>query len=109
MKTFVKTSFLLVLLVPGMALASTSQQPLELPEVMTTTGSKFMVRCSDEAFSKATNPRVLAIRCQEMLTAWRHEASSRQALAQGGDGLGRRDAIPSFGAIRGIPAYPPPR
>ncbi|WP_093289138.1 hypothetical protein [Pseudoxanthomonas sp. CF125] len=107
MKAFVKTSLLLALLVPGMALASTPPQPLELPKEMTITGSKFIVRCSDEAFSKATNPRVLAIRCQEMLAAWRQEAAWRQGLARGESGLVSRDIIPTL-AIRGIPAYPPP-
>ena len=113
MKILLKTSLLLTLLSPALTMAATPPKPFELPQVVTTTGAKFVARCSDEDFNRASNPRILAIRCQELLTLWQYEASWRQqaslAVGKPGDPIMPNPGIPAFNAIRGIPAYPSAR
>jgi hypothetical protein len=104
MKSLVKPSFLLGLLLPGIAFATNAPKSQELPQVMTTTGTKFVARCSDKAFAKATNPRILATRCAELLDYWRVEASMRDSIARNG-----RYEPPAFSYVRGTRPAPPPR
>jgi len=106
MKWLVKPSFLLALLLPGIAFATRAPQPQAqpLPQVMTTTGMKFVARCSDRAFAKASNPRILAIRCAELLDSWRIEADMRVSVAESG-----RYEPPAFSFVRGSRPAPPPR
>ena len=95
---------LVIMLAPAMASASSKPQSQELPQVMTTTGTKFVARCSDKAFTKATAPQILAIRCAELLDSWRVEASMRKSLAKDG-----RYEPPAFSFVRGSRPTPPPR
>ncbi|MGH8062526.1 MAG: hypothetical protein ACREO7_11020 [Pseudoxanthomonas sp.] len=106
MKSLVQPSFLLALLLPGIAFASNVSPPQSqaLPQVMTTTGTKFVARCSDKAFAKAGNPRILAIRCAELLDSWRVEADMRVSVAKSG-----QYEPPAFSFVRGSRPAPPPR
>ncbi|RZA37217.1 MAG: hypothetical protein EOP92_01375 [Lysobacteraceae bacterium] len=111
MKKQIVIPLLLAFLAPAVSVANTAPTSVELPQTVTTTGSKFMARCSDEDFKEASNPRILGIRCQQLLTLWKFEVSARQPEMASTDG-GRahsnlpNPSIPSFNSIRGIPAYP---
>lgn len=72
---------------------------LELPATLTSSGKAFLSRCDDKAFAAASDPRQRAERCEKLLAQWRIEAAWREQRPH--------DGKVSFGAPRGIPAYPP--
>ena len=87
-------------LVGGQARADGNGVPtLELPATLTSSGKAFLSRCDDKAFAAASDPRQRAERCEKLLAQWRVEAAWREQRPH--------DGKVSFGAPRGIPAYPP--
>ena len=114
MKNTLATLSLLVLLMPALALAddeSKEAPPLKMPDVLTPSGAKFVVHCSDKAFDAVAEPATRHLVCEQLLANWRLEVArptSKQKLMDS-DSRNRDNRKPAFLSLRSVPRFPPSR